>query len=72
MEARKECPANKQTGPEKIVREIKRKTRRRFSLEEKIRRLSLRNRLLKKTLGRDGRRIGRAMTPPKMGASAIG
>jgi transposase len=37
METRKERPVNKQAGPEKVVREIKRKTRRRFSSEEKIR-----------------------------------
>jgi transposase len=37
METRKECPVSKQPGPEKIVREIKRQTRRRFSSEEKIR-----------------------------------
>jgi transposase len=37
METRKERSVNKQPGPEKIVREIKRKTRRRFSSEEKIR-----------------------------------
>jgi len=37
METRKERPVSKQPGPEKIVREIKRKTRRRFSSEEKIR-----------------------------------
>jgi transposase len=37
METRKECPVKKESGPEKVVREIKRKTRRRFSSEEKIR-----------------------------------
>jgi transposase len=37
METRKERPVNKQAGPEKVIREIKRKTRRRFSSEEKIR-----------------------------------
>jgi len=37
METRKERPVSKQPGPEKVVREIKRKTRRRFSSEEKIR-----------------------------------
>jgi hypothetical protein len=37
METRKECPVSKQPGPEKIVREIKRQTRRRFSSEEKTR-----------------------------------
>jgi transposase len=37
METRKECPMRKQSGPEKVVREIKRQTRRKFSSEEKIR-----------------------------------
>jgi transposase len=37
MHLRKECPMSKKRDPERVVREIKRKTRRRFTAEEKIR-----------------------------------
>jgi transposase len=37
MPSAKECPMSEEQTPEKIVREIKRRTRRKFSSEEKIR-----------------------------------
>jgi transposase len=37
MDPREECPMSQNNNPEKVVREIKRKTRRLFTAEEKIR-----------------------------------
>jgi transposase len=37
MDSTKECPMSEKRDPERVVREIKRKTRRKFSAEEKIR-----------------------------------
>jgi transposase len=37
MHPKKECPMSEKRDPERVVREIKRKTRRKFSAEEKIR-----------------------------------
>jgi len=59
LEPQKECTMAKKQDPEKIVREIKRKTRRNFSSEENIR-IVLEGLRGEETIGPDPRNRGQS------------